>query len=104
MEQEMSVLKAMDSIYYQAPELTVKEQDIITQHLRLVWAAGYDEGTKQNSHSKPVRQLKDGKEIQTYPSIIAAAKSLGIHKSSIGKNINGKTKHCHGFQWELITE
>lgn len=104
MEHELAVVKAMASIYKLAPDLTMEEQEIITHHLRLVWATGYDEGTKQTKHGKSVIQFKDGKQIQIFPDITSAAKSIGVDKSAISKCVNGRTEYCQGFKWKLLTE
>jgi hypothetical protein len=104
MEQEKVVLKAMDSIYKLAPKLTISEQEIIRHHLRLVCGAGYDEGySDRTPNNKPIKQVKDGKELQRFPSIKVASNTLGISVSAISRSLNGRTEVCSdGSRWEYV--
>jgi hypothetical protein len=57
--------------------------------------------------SKPVRQLKNGKVIQEFPSIAAAIRALGLTKNAMSNiSLNCKKakfhKSAYGYQWEYV--
>lgn len=101
MECERAVYNAMTSIFSSCQDLKMKEQEVITDHLRLVFMAGFEEGRKQTAHGKIVLQFKDGREVGRFPDIKTAANYYGVCKSTISKACNGKIKNCLGFQWSI---
>jgi hypothetical protein len=60
-----------------------------------------------SSFSKPVKQIKNGVVINTFPSIAEATRTLGLGRCAVG-NISRtckKTKHfntAYGYKWEYI--
>ena len=56
------------------------------------------------SISKEVAQIKDGKVINIYPSLAAAAKSVGVDASSISYACKRETRTIKGFQWKLTNK
>lgn len=78
---ERIISKALQS--FSNFDLTTIQQIFLEQHLSCVYELGLNEGKKQNSHRKKVEQIRNGKVVQTYPSITDAARTLGVHKSTI---------------------
>jgi hypothetical protein len=37
-----------------------------------------------------------------FPSIVSAAKELGVAPQSIGNVLKGRSKQCHGFSFEYL--
>jgi hypothetical protein len=49
---------------------------------------------------KPVNQYSlQGKYLNTFPSITAAAKELNIKGGALNKALKGILKSSHGYQW-----
>lgn len=55
---------------------------------------------KDNPHSKPVLQIKNGVVIAEFPAIIEAEKATGCMHQHISKACKGKLKKAYGFQWK----
>ena len=55
-------------------------------------------------HKKPVRCLKDGIVVATYPTVKAATRATEIHGSLIINVAKGRAKSAGGFQWQYIKE
>ncbi len=54
---------------------------------------------------KPVTQrTREGKKIQTHPTIEAAARASGLTSANIQKNVTGKNKTAGGFVWRNATD
>lgn len=55
--------------------------------------------------SKPVMQYtKDGKLVNTYPSIAEAGRQLGVCSRSIGQVANARKGTAYGYQWRFVNE
>ena len=51
--------------------------------------------------SKPVKQIKDGRVIATYPSAMEAARKTNGTQGGISGCCRGELKSSGGYQWEL---
>lgn len=59
---------------------------------------------KNYRRGKPVtRHTREGKKIDTYPTIEAAARATGLTPDNIQKNVNGHNKTAGGFIWRFAT-
>ena len=58
----------------------------------------------KTSNRAVVQMDLNGNEIATYPSIIAAAKALGVSRQGIDKIVHGNPtrKTAHGFLWKFL--
>ena len=101
MNQFLAVAKALRSIY-NVSQIKLCESDwiVIYEHLKQMYAIGFDEGRKQTSHGKPVMQFKNNKFIQEFSDITSAAKSIKVHKSSICKAIK-ENRNCKGYFFKI---
>ena len=59
---------------------------------------------KITKNSKEVIKIKNGKVIETYPSIAIAAQKNNCDASGISKVCNGKRNSCGGFEWKYKTQ
>ena len=100
MKQNTAAFKAMASIQAQI-EITEGQWNTIYEHLLLMYAVGFDTGRCQTAHEKPVVAYKNGVFIQKYDSVTAAAHALGVDKTSVSKNVRGKTSNCQGFNFQF---
>lgn len=75
---------------------------LLSYYLNLAYGAGFDEGKKQNAHGKPVMQLKDGKEIKTWPSQWDAEQFYKLSKGALWKALSGKKIKIKGFDWRRV--
>lgn len=53
---------------------------------------------------KPVRQLKDGREVKSYASITEASRVTGFGEKEIIQAAKGARTHYAGFTWEYVKE
>jgi hypothetical protein len=59
---------------------------------------------KNYRRGKPVtRHTREGKKIDTYPTIEAAARATGLTPANIQKNVKGHNKTAGGFIWRFAT-
>ena len=49
--------------------------------------------------TKPVYQVKSGKIISVFDSVVQAAEQTGILRTSIYNNISGRSSHAGGYLW-----
>lgn len=94
-----AIAKALESI----PAVGLNAEEA-RQYFEMIYDIGYFNGSKQSSHQKQVEQLKDGVVVKTYPSVTYAAMVLGVHKSTISKNVNDGNKSRSGstFRYKLV--
>jgi len=58
--------------------------------------------TRGKQISKPVHQLDlEGNILHTYPSVIKAANTTGVHQGSISNVISGRCNTSGGYRWEF---
>ena len=74
-----------------------KKDDNRKENLR--WANSSEQ--TDNCCAKPVNIYKDGKLVGYYKSFLLAAKSINVHKSSIGMCIRGERTHSGGYTFKL---
>jgi hypothetical protein len=107
MNQSEAVDKILNLIKDQTTAyIPTKTWEEIKLHLGYAYAIGFDEGRGQNSHRKPILQIKDGKIIHTFDSVSDAARRMKVNKTSISKvaSENGRNKTCKGFKWKYKNE
>jgi hypothetical protein len=75
---------------------------------RITWAfvAGWELGKKRTGkRAKAVLQLdKYGKILGIYAGYREAAKTIDVHKSSIGDVVTGRRHSCKGYYWRAIDD
>ncbi len=54
----------------------------------------------RHHRSVAVIQMKDGKELQTFPSIVTAALATGINRRTINNVLKGKQRKAGGYNWK----
>lgn len=57
---------------------------------------------RKEKYSYKCAQIKDGKTIAIFPSMIEASRKTGIPFSGIQRCISGRYKSTYGFQWVKI--
>lgn len=60
--------------------------------------------SRQNKTYSPVRQIdpQTGETIQTFSTIVEAARQLGVHATSIAQCCQGRSKRSYGYKWEYV--
>ena len=114
-----NILRLTNSVINMEPQKAIKKITLeIIQELRLpvkltypviyakvqmAMGVGYNLGRDTTKRSKPVVRMDDNKRfIQTYISLAAAARDVGLaNYSSITKAINRKGKSA-GYYWKLL--
>jgi len=75
----------------------------VTDHENRIYGTAQERLHK--SQCRPIDQLdKDGKYIQTFPSIREAARAVGSDIGSIRKVLKGRGKTIKGFRWKYADE
>ena len=73
---------------------------VIAKALERMWQVGYEASTISRTHEIPVHKMNhDGEILETYPSLVVAARSHGVDKTTINKAVRGKIKTAAGFVW-----
>lgn len=62
--------------------------------------SGHKKSVCTSTVARPILQIKDGKIIQRYESIRAAAKATGIYSSNICHAASGKLRMTGGYEWK----
>lgn len=84
-----------------------KVEDVLWEYLKMVYAAGYDEGRLQRTKRRAVIQMDmQGKPIKIWDCAKTAARHLDmnestIRKAALGKINSGKTA---GFKWKFVDD
>jgi hypothetical protein len=76
-------------------------------HLDRLYTAGYDEGRKEihvNHTKKVIRCDKNGEELETYNTVIDAARKIKCGASGIYSAISRKTMTKNGYRWKYKEE
>jgi len=68
----------------------------LKQYFEMIYDIGHFNGSRQMAHRKEVEQLKEGIVVATYPSLTYTAGVMGVHKSSISKNIRDGSTSRNG--------
>ena len=72
----------------------------IAKALERMWQVGFEASTISRTHELPVHKMTlAGEIIETYPSLVIAARSHRVDKSTISKAAKGKIKTAAGFKW-----
>lgn len=71
-----------------------------TRQYNCSYGSGLEKRKEKYSHK--CAQIKEGKVIAEFPSMIEASRKTGVPFSSIQRCISGRYKSSHGFQWVRI--
>lgn len=105
MNQDISVIRVIGSIEKEVNNtLDFGQLQAIRKHLYLIYGVGYDEGRKHRNQQKIVIRMKNGIELQEYPSAKEAANIYKVNDRSVQKACRGITKTCRGFEWKYKEE
>ena len=89
------------------PPLSEDQLIEIEKLLPLIWQAGWEVRARElgSRNLKAVRQLdRDGKVIQTYPSIKDAAQAVGYLYNTLQLAVQrGRATHRGRYYWEKIS-
>ena len=100
MTQDIAVTLMLESEIMPNPLIPVEACPYIAKALERMWQVGYEASTLSRTHEMPVHKMTpDGEIIETYPSLVIAARSHRIDKSTISKAAKGKIKTAAGFIW-----
>ena len=100
MTQDAAVTLMLENEIMPNPLIPVEACPYIAKALERMWQVGYEASTLSRTHEMPVHKMTpDGEIIETYPSLVIAARSHRIDKSTISKAAKGKIKTAAGFIW-----
>jgi hypothetical protein len=103
MERSKAVEAMMRDIRDQVPSLPQSLAAILENRFDLMWQVGYDHrGAELTAHNKkPVRLLDhNGLLIETFPSVVDAAKATGYGATGIYSAIERRSRTKDGYYWE----
>lgn len=82
------------------PLIPIEACPFIAKALERMWQVGFEASTISRTHELPVHKMTlAGEIIETYPSLVVAARSHRVDKSTISKAVKGKIKTAAGFKW-----
>lgn len=101
MNEEKTILDGIISLKQQTKlQIDDKKWQIIKDHLRWVYIAGYEQGRKsvRSGNQKRVRRCADGREFN---SVNQAAKSIGVTHTALSKALKNSWECC-GSKWRYV--
>jgi hypothetical protein len=102
MEQGRAVNKVvMDLLQFKL--IQIGSERFVRLHLQRLYVAGYEEGRKEihvHHAKKVVRCDKDGKELETYNTVVEAARKINYGTAGIYFAIYRKTVTKNGYRWK----
>jgi hypothetical protein len=81
--------------------LSTYQLELVRQYMEWMYVVGYEQSRVDIGKQTSVCQIKDGKIINTFPNMAAAARSVHGDKSNVRKAVIGKYKTYKGFQWKI---
>jgi len=100
MNQDVTIFKALESIDKQLGGLTPKQQNVIEDHLYLVYGVGVDNALKlvQSKSKRIICITPLGKEYP-YQSIREASRSLKLRRDDIRDVLEGKKNSYKNYKF-----
>ena len=100
MTQDVAVTLMLEKEIMPNPLIPVEACPAIAKALERMWQVGFEASTISRTHELPVHKMTPaGEIIETYPSLVVAARSHRVDKSTISKAVKGKIKTAAGFVW-----